>query len=438
MRNNTNNPIIKSLEDFDKVKGNKPFELIKIFRAGNDFYYNDKKEFIPLTKDTIITDHGKNSLSKIPKYKGFINEPNNINWNKSHNGCFNLYKQINWNTKEGNYDNIQKMLQHVFKGENFNMILTYLYVAYVYPKHPLPVIGLVGGKNTGKTKCMELILNMFSPNSTVIDSEDLTSQFNNHFLNKLIVGIDEKSTVGGNEMERLKKFATGGSQIMKTKFKTPTKIDCYLKFIMASNETEDMLKLESDNTRFWIVEVQKLKSDDFDILEKATKEIPAFFYYLVNDYTPIERASRLWLDPKTFQTEVAKKMQANARPLLVNAVIENLTNYFLENETKNEVYFTADQFISAFGRNERWNSSWFAKDIKKHLNKKSYAKRGNNPFHDIIIASYSGNTASVSNDIKQRRYYHFTKQEIYDLNVDFEPPEEKTEITNKEIEELFN
>ncbi|SFD38705.1 hypothetical protein SAMN04489722_108205, partial [Algibacter lectus] len=177
---------------------------------------------------------------------------------------------------------------------------------------------------------------------------------------------------------------------------------------------------------------------DFDILEKAIKEVPAFFYYLVNEYKPIERASRLWLDPKTFQTDAAKKMQANARPQLIKAIIENLTDYFLENETKNEVYFTADQFISAFGRNERWNSSWFARDVKKHFNKKSYAKRKRNPFHSIIISSYSGNTTSISNDIKQRRYYHFTKDEIYNLNEDFELPTEKTTITDSELEKLFN
>jgi hypothetical protein len=333
------------------------------------------------------------------------------------------------------------MLQHVFKGENFNMILTYLYVAYCHPKHPLPVIGLVGGKNTGKSKFLELIYKMFNPNSVVIEPEDLAKDFNDFYIDKLFAIIDEKTEIGkeGKQMQKMKKLITGGTQILNAKFKTPVQINCFLKIIMASNETEDMLKLESDNTRFWIVEVQKLKSDDFDILEKAIKEIPAFFHYLVNDYTPIERASRLWLDPNTFQTEVARKMQANARPQLINAVIENLTNYFLENESKHEVYFTADQFISAFGRNERWNSSWFARDVKKHLNKRSYAKRWINPFHDIIIASYSGNTASVSNDKKQRRYYHFTKQEIYDLNVDFEPPEEeKTEITNKEIQELFN
>lgn len=410
------------LDNKADVKDNTPFELDQIIRVGNEYYYNDDKELIPLSKDTIITDHGKSSLSKIPRYKGFTNEPSNTNWNRSCNGYYNLYKKINWSTKKDSYNNIEKMFQHVFKGDHYNMILTYLYVAYCHPKHPLPIIGLVGKQGTGKTKCMELILKMFSPNSTIIDPEDLTSNFNNHFLNKLIVGIDEKSTAGGNEMERLKKLATGGTQIMKAKFKTPTQIDCYLKFIMCSNDIYGMVNLEQENTRFWVIEVDTLKSDDFDILTKATKEIPAFFYYLVNEYTPIERASRLWLDPIAFQTDAAKKMQANARPQLIKAIIENLTDYFLSNEDEYEVYFTADQFISAFGRNERWNSSWFAKGLKKHFNKISYAKRKGNPFYDMVTSYYNGNINSISNDIKQRRYYHFTKDEVYTLNEDFEPP----------------
>ncbi|REE16984.1 hypothetical protein DFQ09_105197 [Winogradskyella pacifica] len=445
MEDNTNNP--NTLTNNLQVKGNdnntnnQPLvPLNKVVRISTSYYQEHEGKLINTNEQCIKNDYGKDAPKKIRKYFGFKNEPDHTNHKTNLNGYYNLYTKLPWTPEKGNWNNIEKMLSHVFKGDHYNMILTYFFVLYCHPKHPLPVIGLVGGKNTGKSKFLELILKMFNPNSSMIDPEDLTADFNKSILDKLLIAIDEKTETGKEEqlMQRVKKMATGGTQTLKEKFKTPVKIDSYVKIIMASNGIEDMLKLENENTRFWIVEVQPLKTDDFDILEKSVKEIPAFFNYLVNEYTPIERASRLWLDPKTFQTDVAKKMQANARPQLINAVIENLTNYFLENETKNEVYFTADQFISAFGRNERYNSSWFAKDVKKHLNKKSYAKRGNNPFHDIIIASYSGNTASVNNDIKQRRYYHFTKKEIYSLNVDFEPPAEKTEITDKEIQELFN
>lgn len=442
MKNTTNNPI-KSLKVKYSENNTKNQPLVprsNVVRISTSYYLEHKGELINTNEQCIKNDYGKDSVKIIRKYLGFKNEPSHTNHRKNINGFYNLYTKLPWTPEKGTWSNIEKMLSHVFKGDHYNMILTYFFVLYYHPKHPLPVIGLVGGKNTGKSKFLELILKMFDPNSSMIDPEDLTADFNKGILDKLLIAIDEKSETGkeGQIIQRVKKIATGGTQTLKEKFKTPVKINCFLKIIIASNEIEDMLKLEEENTRFWIIEVEKLKSDDFDILEKAIKEIPAFFYYLVNEYTPIERASRLWLDPKTFQTQVAKRMQSNARPQLIKAIIENLTDYFLENETKKDIFFTADQFISAFGRNERWNSSWFAKDVKKHLNKQSYAKRKRNPFHNIIISSYSGNTNSISNDIKQRRYYHFTKQEIYDLNEDFEPPKEKTAITDHELEELFN
>lgn len=399
----------------------------KALRIGTNFYLETKYELINTNESCIKNDYGRGSIKRIRKYFGFKNEPNHLNYKRDLNGYYNLYRKLSWKPKKGKWKNIEKMLRHIFKGDHYDMILTYFYVLYSRPKHALPAIGLVGNQSTGKSKFLELIMVMFSPNSVSIDPEDLTANFNESYIDKLIITIDEKAEGGSRRkiMQRLKKLVTGGSQIRKAKFKANIKISFFGKIIMASNDIEDMLALEGENTRFWIIEVQKLESDDFDILEKAKKEIPAFFHYLIKKYTPIEKASRLWFNPKTLQTDTAKKMQENARPELIKAIIENLSNFFLENECETEIYFTAEQFIETYGRKEKWNSHWFSREVKKFFNRKSYAKRKGNPFHNIIIHSYTGNNVGVSNDIKLRRYYHFTKKEINRLNGDFKQPKSK-------------
>ncbi|SFD72900.1 hypothetical protein SAMN04489722_11916, partial [Algibacter lectus] len=299
MTNQIKNPNILNngadVKDSDIQTNTQPLvPFNKVLRISTSYYLEHKGELINTNEQCIKNDYGKDAPKKVRKYFGWKNEPDHTNHQTNFNGYYNRYKKLPWTPEKGTWDSIEKMLSHIFKGDHYNMILTYLYVAYCHPKHPLPVIGLVGGKNTGKSKFLELILNMFSPNSVVIDPEDLAKDYNDIYVDKLFALIDEKTEIGkeGKQMQRMKKLITGGTQTLNVKFKSTTQINCFLKIIMASNETEDMLKLESENTRFWIVEVQKLKSDDFDILEKAIKEVPAFFYYLVNEYKPIERASR--------------------------------------------------------------------------------------------------------------------------------------------------
>lgn len=389
-----------------------------VLRIGTGHYYRKNNELIKTNEACVKVDYGKDSVYNIQKYFGFKNEPSHLNYSQEFGGFYNLYKKLSWKPKKGNWCSIDKMLKHIFKGEHYDMILTYFYVMYCKPKHSLPAIGLVGNQSTGKSKFLELVLAMFDPNSKSIDPEDLTANYNESYVDKLAIVIDEK--ISGKDkrtiMRKLKKLITGGTQNRKGKYVADVDIDFFGKIFMASNDTEDMLALESENTRFWIIEVQQLKSDDFDILEKAIKEIPAFFQHLIKKHNPLKRVSRVWFNTDSFNTDAAKKMQENARPELIKAIIENLINYFLENESETEIYFTAEQFIEAYGQKEKWNSSWFSREIKKFFNRKSYAKRKGNPFFSSIVRTHGNNNIGSTNEIKQRRYYHFTKKEIFGLS----------------------
>lgn len=396
----------KALVDFDKI-----------IRVGTNFFFIDNNDKLVRTNSQCIdADFGRYSSQKVKKYFGFMNVPEHINYREDIKGYRNLYKALNHKPAEGDWSTIEKILKHLFRGNHYEMILTYLYVMYVMPKHPLPFIGLVSkGKNTGKTTFLTLIKNIFGDNAKVIDPEDVSANFNSGYIDKLVILIDE-SIEGKNrkkDLQKFKKLITGGVQTRKAKFQDDVDVNFYGKFIMASNDVETVLSIEEENTRFWIIEVVELEDEIFNINEKAEQEIPAFLYYLANEYKDkaIKKSSRLWLDIDDIQTDRVRILQENSRSGLAKEMIEQLTDYFVENEEKTAVNFTATHFIHAFGRNNE-SIKYCSQVLRDEFGKISKQLRSDNPFYELTPI----NKRFSNNEDKQRRFYTFTRDEVRILN----------------------
>lgn len=214
MTSNNQNPNILTdnlrVKDNDNNTSNQQLvPLNNVVRVNTSYYLEHKGELINTNDQCIKNDYGKDAPKNIRKYLGFKNEPSHTNHQTNINGYYNRYKKLPWELKKGTWNNIEKMLKHIFKGEDYNMILTYLYVAYCHPKHPLPIIGLVGGKNTGKSKFLQLILKMFNPNSAIIDPEDFTKEYNDIYIDKLFALIDEKTEIKleAKQMQKIKSLS---------------------------------------------------------------------------------------------------------------------------------------------------------------------------------------------------------------------------------------
>ena len=384
--------------------------LEKCIRVGTNYFFNYNNKLVLTNKSCVETDYGRVSLKMIKKYLTFINEPSHISYRVSIDGYYNLYRPLSHKIKKGTWVNIEKIIQHIFPNKSYDMAMTYLWVMYIQPKHPLPVLGLVGVKNTGKSKFLEFLKIMFEENAKFIDSDDLTGNFNSSYIDKLAILIDEQ-VLGKNKhlfLQRIKKLTTGGTQTKKAKFQNDVDISFYGKFIIASNDTTDMLAIEEENYRFWVIDVPELNEVDFDILKKVRKEIPAFLYYLKNNYKPLKRESRLWLNIDRIQTKRSKVFQSNSQSEIKKEIIEVLSNWFYENEDKEKIYFTSMQYFRAF-KNSKTTVSSITKTLTKEFSKKSVAKRKNNPFYEDM------QDKTKKNEIKQNRFYHFSRQEVENL-----------------------
>jgi len=308
------------------------------------------------------------------------------------------------------------MLNHIFRNEHYEMILTYLWVLYMQPKHPLPFIGLVStGKGTGKTKFLQFLKAIFQANAKFIDAEDISANFNSSYIDKLCILIDEK--IDGKhrkaDLQKYKKLVTGGTQTRKEKYQTDVDVEFYGKFIMCSNDSQTMIALEEENTRFWIIEVNRLTNVDLDILNKVSVEIPAFLHHLQHEYVPSNREGRLWLSTESIQTERGKVLQENSKSSLAKEIIERLKDYFTQNETYKEIAFSATHFSDAFSM-KNVSVEYIGRVLNSEFDKEQKTKEIRNPFLDYDCK------------ISRSRSYTFSKEEI--MGVQKENIEEREQI----------
>jgi len=101
--------------------------------------------------ETIKQDHGKDHLSKIPKYDGFTCIPNHINFKQEHLGFYNIYSPLGKQPKEGGIVYSLKFVEHIF-GKHFELGLDYLQLLYLKPIQVLLILCLVSKeRSTGKS-----------------------------------------------------------------------------------------------------------------------------------------------------------------------------------------------------------------------------------------------------------------------------------------------
>ncbi|MBO3097618.1 primase-helicase family protein [Gelidibacter pelagius] len=262
---------------------------------------------------TIIQDHGRPYLSDIPKYDGSICFPNHINFTKEKHGFYNTYSPIDHKPKEGDIKNTLKFFKHIF-GRQIEIGLDYFKVLYVLPTQILPVLCLVSKeRSTGKSTFLKYLKEVFGHNMTYLDSHSLNSNFNLDWGNKLLMGMDEAFLQKEEITEKIKYLSTTNKNKIEAKGKERFEVDFFGKFIMCSNKEDSFIKIDSDETRFWVIKVPTLSFDDVAFLDKLIKEIPAFLNYTLQRKFTYERKTRMWFTPEQIRTTALIKLVNNNR-----------------------------------------------------------------------------------------------------------------------------
>lgn len=243
---------------------------------------------------------------QIERYDGSCIVPSHTNYQKRVGEFYNLYHKLSYLEKmsPGEWPTIRALLEHIF-GKQYDCILEYLSVMFQYPEQPLPIILLVSrSRSTGKSTFLHLLKLIFEDNCTSVESSGFRSQFNNSWITKLVVEIDEAFLNKKEDSETIKFLSTSRTTQMESKGKDRKEVRIFLKFVLCSNNVDNPVFIEPEEDRYWCVEVPPLEHHDSDIVEKMKAEIPAFAYFLSKQELHRPRdGGRMWFNTKRLETD---------------------------------------------------------------------------------------------------------------------------------------
>ena len=354
-------------------------DSIPYLRVGTTYYKTIEKPTISgdklqiLTKwsrETIIHDHEKKYLSKIPKYDGFCCIPEHINYRKFIDGFYNLYNEIPFQPASGEIqkENIPfsiNFMSHIF-GEQLEFGLDYIKILLLYPTQILPILCLVSKeRSTGKTTFIKWMKEVFGLNMTYIKGDSFGSQFNSDWASMLLVAIDEVFFDKKEITERLKYLSTTNKDKIEAKGKDREEAEFFAKFILCSNNEDNFIQIDENEIRFWIRKINPIKQENTEFLKNLIAEIPAFLKFLKDRKFSTQKFTRMWFTPAQIRTKALQKLVFKNANKLELKIIELLYEFFESNEDQ-EINVVPQDILSMVNRMFR-PTYWTRNDVRNVL-----------------------------------------------------------------------
>ena len=354
-------------------------DSIPYLRVGTTYYKTIEKPTISgdklqiLTKwsrETIIHDHEKKYLSKIPKYDGFCCIPEHINYRKFIDGFYNLYNEIPFQPASGEIqkENIPfsiNFMSHIF-GEQLEFGLDYIKIPLLYPTQILPILCLVSKeRSTGKTTFIKWMKEVFGLNMTYIKGDSFGSQFNSDWASMLLVAIDEVFFDKKEITERLKYLSTTNKDKIEAKGKDREEAEFFAKFILCSNNEDNFIQIDENEIRFWIRKINPIKQENTEFLKNLIAEIPAFLKFLKDRKFSTQKFTRMWFTPAQIRTKALQKLVFKNANKLELKIIELLYEFFESNEDQ-EIHVVPQDILSMVNRMFR-PTYWTRNDVRNVL-----------------------------------------------------------------------
>lgn len=370
-------------------------------------------------RETIITDHGKDFISNIPKLDDFICIPDNLNYERIIGNFYNTYNELPFKPVEEKVDiyspKIEKsilFLKHIF-GNQFLLGIDYLKILLELPTQYLPILCLVSKERaTGKTTMIKWLKAIFGLNMTYIKGDSFSSQFNADWTAKLIVAIDEVFFDRKEITERLKYLSTTDKDKIERKGHDREEIDFFAKFILCSNNEDNFIQIDENEIRFWIIKVKPIKEENTEFLFQLVTEIPYFLSFLLTYPFTTEKKSRMWFSPNEIKTDALRKLVWRNNNKLERQMIE-LFNEIFENFDENEIQFTPTDIVSML--KTMFKAYWSVSDVRKLLkNNWKMEPKSNSLAYVKYDIEYNGSFYQLN---KIGRYFTVNRNfitEIYD------------------------
>lgn len=409
-------------------------DYIKIINVPNSKGILEQKRTVwkvgEITRD-YVNKGFKDFFDHIEKFDAFCNVPENDpeRYQQVISGCYNMYYKLEHVPEAGSWRTIEKYLKHVY-GEaelqsgftNYELALDWLTLVYNRPTQLLPIPCLVSKeKATGKSTFLWFLREMFGENATVIGNDEIRDNYNDDYITKLIIGIDEGFIDKKVIIEKIKSQSTNSKAKLHGKFQSRQDVGFVGKFVLTSNNESNFIAIDDDETRFWVNKVPKFSAEDNDpdLLEKMVEEIPAFLHFLKDREVLHPKKSRHWFDPQLLETEAGRKVKESSKSWLLLELREALRSRF-EKYQWDVLFYTFDEVSQMLNRPDasiKFRNSQLRDELEERLNMKTHMKR----FKFPIDPTAPMRSDSCHTEEKRARCYGFaiedymTDAEILDL-----------------------
>ena len=354
-------------------------------RVGDNYYKLIKKvnskgisidSWQKILRQTLMDDHDKKYLWKIPKYDAWCVVPNHNKYNPIIHSNYNMYNPFIHKQKRGSVKWTMRLLRHVF-GEQIDIGLDYLQLLYEKPTQILPILCLVSFENqTGKTTFLDWMNEFFRTNMAIIGNVDIAEDWNAHYATKLLIAIDESRIDKVHTLEKIKSMATAKTIFINDKFISKYQVDFFGKLILCSNHEDNFITAKDEDVRYWVRKLTKPRFKNVDIIKDLINEIPAFLYYIKNRKMKNEKESRMWFDPDILYTDALGEIRANSTETVIKHLMEICTDVF--DESGEDVLFATPSDVKnhIFKSNSRIDPSYIRRLLKN--------KFGLNPAKKVV------------------------------------------------------
>jgi len=320
-----------------------------------DRYGIDREELKIWNKSTIIDDLGKEHLTRIPNFDDFTIEPNNKDYKSIVFNNYNLYSpfsHIPISVDDYNPTKIKwtlNLIKHIF-GEHYKLGLIYLKVLYDHPKQAMPILVLTSEeRQTGKSTFIDWLTILFGANMTVINPQDISTEFNGAYAEKNIIAIEESRFDKPSTVEKLKALATQKTLTCNPKHIQQYSLPFFGKLIITSNDENKFSKVDNKEIRFWVRKVPTLQGiSNHNILEDLTNEIPSFLHFLDTLPKVDLSRSRMVFTPEEIETKALANVKKESRTELHKEILILLDDFCQQNPKAEEIKFAGIDLKNKF------------------------------------------------------------------------------------------
>ena len=391
----------------------------KYIRVGIQYYKNIK---IPLISgDTLLTlakwnkneirlDKSNDYLKKIPKYDGFCLIPSHTNYKHVIKDFYNKYNPIDYTSIKGDFSNTVTFLKHVF-GDQYNLILDYLTILWLKPAQTLPVLCLVSEeRKTGKSTFLNWLKLIFQANMTINTNEDFRSRFNDDWISKLIIAVDEVLLDKKEDSEKIKNLSTAKSYKQESKGVDKIENEFFGKFILCSNNEDSFIKIDRNEIRYWVIKVPTIKGEkeNPNLLDDLRKELPHFIYFIENRKIATPMKTRMWFTREQIHTPALDKLIKGNTNTVERELNFILNDAFMQFEV-DKLEYTLSDIVEIFANSSIKTSKRIVSNILKNNLKLDSVNGTYKKYHlaSTLLGEIFGDYSS-----SKGRYFTFLKKDF--------------------------